>query len=77
MDIETCVTLSYLFKTNKKYIFLCRFSTLPSTQTIKVIGIIFFQGFGIGKMVYAQRQTPPPPIHRFRPPPSLYRVNSQ
>ena len=48
MDIETCVTLSYLFKTKKNIFFhfsdpfLAIFSTLPSTQTIKVSGLISF-----------------------------------
>ena len=47
MDIETCVTLSYLLIKQKNYFFhfsepfLAFFSTLPSTQTIKVIGLIF------------------------------------
>ena len=46
MRVETCVT-RYLFET-KKYFFIfftpfyAFFSTLPSTQTMRVIALIFF-----------------------------------
>ena len=46
MHVETRVTFWYLFKTNFfSFIFLPFlgiFSILPSTQTIEVIGLIFF-----------------------------------
>ena len=47
MHVETCVILWYLLKTKKYYFsllgpFLGISSTLPSTQTIKVIGRILF-----------------------------------
>jgi len=47
MHVETFVTLLYFFKTKKYFFhffdpFLGIFSTLPSTQTIEVIGLIFF-----------------------------------
>ena len=58
MGVETCITLWYLFKTNKKYFYICLklffsiFSILPSTQTIKVIDPIFFQWASLEKLCY-------------------------
>ena len=77
-----CHTLIFVLNKNKKI------STLPSTQTIKVIDLIFFEWAGLEKLGYKHafqpyslrpfskggRGTPTPQaIHRFRPP-SLYRV---
>ena len=88
MRVETCVT-RYLFET-KKYFFIfftpfyAFFSTLPSTQTMRVIALIFFfellamKNWAMNmhfnptyslRLFLGGRQTPPPPaIHRFRPP---------
>ena len=43
MDIDTCVTLSYLFKTkNKIFVFFFLHFFNPSAQTIKAIDLLFF-----------------------------------
>ena len=54
MDVETCCTYWYLFKIKKTFFehFLAFFSTLSSTQTIYVIGIIFIQWAGRSKLGY-------------------------
>ena len=59
------------------------FSTFPSTQTKKVIDLIFFKGAGLEKLGYEHAfqpytyslrlfskggDAPPQSIHRFRPP---------
>ena len=56
MHIDTCVTLWDLLKTKQKhffhfcYPFLGTFSTLPSAQTIKDIGLIFFYELALKKL---------------------------
>ena len=51
--LETCVTLCYLFKTKKYfYLFLpffAFFSTFPSSQTIRIMGLSFFQWAGLSR----------------------------
>ena len=61
MRVETCH--SFIFVQYKKnvslfYPFLGIFSTLPSTQTIKVIGQIIFLGGGHEKLGYAHALQP-------------------
>ena len=89
MNVEACVTFWYLFKT-KIFFFLIflPFFRHPSTQTIKVIGLIFFpvswpwkfQPYTYSLRPFSRRgggrQTPPQAMHRFRPP-SLYRVKQK
>ena len=64
MNVETCVTLWYLFKTKQKYIlhflelFLTFFLTLPSTQTIKVIDLIFFNELALKNWAMNMHYTP-------------------
>ena len=55
MQVGTCVTLWYLFKTKQIYFFLffTFLSKLPSTQTIKVISLIFLWA-GLEKLGYKQ-----------------------
>ena len=89
MHVETCATLWYLSKTKKNIFFLILslfkafFPQLPSTQTIKVIGLIFFLWAGHEKLGYEHVFQPyayslrpfsrggPQAIQRIRPP-SLY-----
>ena len=66
MDIETCVTLSYLLIKQKNYFFrfsepfLAFFSTLPSTQTIKVIGLTFFNDLALANWAMHMHFNPIP-----------------
>ena len=50
IDVETCVTLGYFLHFFN--LFLSFFSTLPRTQTKKVIDLIFFQRVGLEKLGY-------------------------
>ena len=94
MHIETCVTLDICLKQNKIFFsffwpFFRHFFTLPSAQTIKVIGLFFFSfswPWKIGLWTCISTlylfslgggapNAPPQAIHRFKPPTlSLYRV---
>ena len=94
MHVETCIKMIFVFK--KKFVLtfltLYRHFSLPCTQTIKVIGLIFFLWAGLEKLcnenafqpyIYSLRSFPgegvrrPPPGFRFRfRPPSLYKGNS-
>ena len=52
MDLETCVTIGYLFKKITILPFLAFFSTFPRAQTIRIICLTFFQWAGVEKLVY-------------------------
>ena len=77
-----CHTLIFVLKKRNFFniyltFFLAFLSTLPSTQTIKVIDLIFFSNElalkKLGYFLWGALDGPPPPpsIHRFRPP-NLY-----
>ena len=63
MDVETCVSLQYLFLKKILLIFfnlfLAFFQSLPSTKTIKVIDL-FFQWTGLEKLGHEHMHFHPP-----------------